>query len=509
MRTANSVRNVKYAVLGQFFAIIINLIARIVFVKVLSAEYLGLSGLFSNILTILCLSELGFGTAMSYQLYKPLADNDTEKVKSLLKLYKKIYIIIGIIILGLGCLCIPVYPYLINELPDIKNIDLIYILFVINTASSYFFAYKRILVTADQKQYISTFYKYSFYFLLNILQIIELLLFKNYILFLCIQIIMTLFENFFLSIKVNKIYPYLKEKNVKNVSDHDIKDMKFNVKAMFFHKFGGVVLNSTDNIIISKYLGLASVGIYSNYLLITNALNSIVSQIFNSVVASIGNLDVTSGKNSMTKVFDKVFFLNFWIYCVCTICLISLFNPFINLWLGSEYTLPLFSVIVISINFYIFGMRKTAMSFREATGNYYVDRISPIAESILNICLSIFLVKYYGLAGVVLGTIISSLLTNFWCEPYVICKKSLNKSIFEYLKVYIKYTLICIIIAFITIFISNLIPSENIVMFLVKSVVAFIIPNLFLLILFRKNKYFKFYVSLIASKILKINRKGN
>lgn len=505
-RTDNSIKNIKYAIIGQFFAIIINLISRTVFVKSLSSEYLGLSSLFTNILTILSLTDLGFGTAMSYQLYRPLAENDIEKIKSLMNLYRKIYIIISIVIAVLGLLCVPLYPYLINEIPNIDNLDLIYVLFVINTSFSYLFAYKRLLVIGDQKQYITTFYKYLFYFILNVLQIIELIILKNYILFLFIQIIITLFENISISIKVNKLYPYLKDKNIEKVPKSVVKEMKYNVKSMFFHKFGGVVLNSTDNIVISKCLGLTYVGLYSNYLLITNALNTILSQLFSSVIASIGNLDATSGKKAMTKVFDKVFFMDFWIHCVCTICLICLFNPFIELWIGANYTINDITVVVIAINFYLFGMRKTAMSFREATGNYHSDRFSPIIEAILNIGFSIILSKYLGLTGVIMGTIISCLCTNFWWEPLVVCKKSLEKNVFKYFKDYFKYTIIGIIIAIITIYINSFIKNTGLIYLMLRGIISFVVPNILLVLFFIKNEYLIFYKNLVITKIIKRNK---
>jgi len=502
-RTEKSIKNIKYAVIGQFFGIFINFISRFVFIKILPIDYLGLGSLFTNILTIFSLTELGVGAAMSYQLYKPLADNDIDKIKSLMYLYKKIYLIISFVIILLGVLCLPVYPYLINEIPNIEHLNFIYILFVLNTAFSYWFAYKRILVNADQKQYITTYYKYLFYFILNILQIIELLLLKNYILFLCVQIFITFVENILLSIKVNKLYPYLKEKSYQTISKDILNEMFINVKSIFFHRFGGVVLNSTDNIVISKMLGLGIVAIYSNYMLIINALNSIIYQFFNSIVASIGNLDVTSDRKKMTKVFDKLFFLGFWIHIVCFICLIYLLNPFIEIWLGIDYIVDFSVVIALGINFYLFGMRRVAMAFREATGNFYDDRFSPIIEAILNIFFSIILSKYIGLTGVVIGTVISCVCTNLWWEPLVVCRKSLDKSLKDYFKTYFYYTFVGFIITFITFFITSYISVSNFGMFVFKAMITFIIPNICLIIIFRKDKNFIYYLKLLK-KFLKI-----
>lgn len=502
-RTEKSLKNIIYAITGQFSGIIISLASRFAFVKILSSEYLGLSSLFTNILTILSLAELGFGTAMACELYKPISDNDVYLIKSLMKLYKKIYIWIGIIIIALGIITIPIYPSFINEQPDIENLDFIYLLFVINAAVSYFFAYKRLLIISDQKKYIDTIYKYVFYFILNILQILVLIIFKNYILFLITQTIMIIVENFAISIKANKLYPYLKEKDIGPVPKECKDRITQNVRALFFHKFGGVVLNSTDNIVISKVLGLVWVGIYSNYYLIINALNTMIAQFFNSIVASIGNLEATSTKEKVTEVFEKIFFANFWIYAVCCTCLVSLFNPFIEIWLGNEYLIDIYTVIIIVINFYILGMRRTLMAYREATGNYSKDWYSPILEAVINIVSSIILAKYLGLAGVFLGTIISSLFTNFWIEPLVVSKKSLTFGLKEYLLQHFKYTLLTVCICIAVYGINSIFIGNSFLIFACKTLISLIVPNIILLAIYRKNEKFIFYTNYIKEKILK------
>lgn len=502
-RTDKSIKNIIYALVGQFFGIGISLISRLVFVKILSSEYLGLSSLFTNILTILSLTEMGFGTAMAFELYKPIAKNDKEKIKSLMKLYKKIYIIIGISIIILGIITIPVYPNLINERPNIENLDLIYMLFVLNTAFSYFVAYKRLLIISDQNRYIATAYRYGFYIAMNVMQIIELVLFKNYILYLIIQVLFTLLENIGISIKANKMYPYLKDKEVKEVAKRDKKHLMQNVKALFFHRFGGVVLNSTDNIVISKVLGLNWVGLYSNYYLITNALNTILNQVFSSVVASIGNLNTSNTREKMTDTFNKIFFANVWIYAVVCSAFLVLINPFIEIWLGRDYIISFGTVIVLVVNYFVYGMRRPAMAFREATGNYRKDWYSPIIEAVINIFVSIVMAKYIGLAGVFIGTIISSLCTNFWLEPFVICKKSLKINLKQYFLMYLKYALVVLIIVIVTYIVTALITIGGLCGLIIRGIISVVIPILILILIYFKNEYFKYYIAMFKRKILK------
>ena len=279
-RTRNSVRNLSYALIGQGLGFVISFVARIFFIRILGSEYLGLNGLFTNVLTILSLAELGVGEAITFSLYKPLAENDTKKCIMLMQLYKKVYTVIGCAILLIGVSLTPFLPLVIKNMPDIPYINLIYILFVVNTAVSYFFSYKRNLIIADQKKYIATFYRYLAHAIFTFLEIIFLIITKNYIVYLFIMIAATLADNIMVSRKADKMYKFLKtEKQVpldKESKDSIIK----NTRAMMMHKVGNVVVNSTDNILLSMFVSLESVGLYSNYFFITNALNSITSHVF-------------------------------------------------------------------------------------------------------------------------------------------------------------------------------------------------------------------------------------
>ncbi|NLJ97620.1 MAG: hypothetical protein GX321_10770, partial [Clostridiales bacterium] len=311
-RTANSIRNTKYAIIGQTIGIFISFISRLIFVKVLGIDYLGINGLFSNILYMLTFAELGIGTALVYSLYKPLADMDIPKIKALMKLLKKAYITIGIIIFISGILLIPFLSMIVKDPSNISNLKTIYLLFVANTSLTYFVSYKRSLIIADQKRYIATSYRYCFFTILNIFQIITLMITRSYNLFLVLQILFTYLENFFLGKKIDKIYPYLKL-NDTNALDFKTKSIiKKNIKAITFHKIGEIFTSNTDNILISRYIGLNIVGIYSNYLLIINALNTVFGSLFQAVVASIGNLGANDDNKKMEFIYRVISLINFW-----------------------------------------------------------------------------------------------------------------------------------------------------------------------------------------------------
>lgn len=505
-RVKSSLKNFKYALFGQLLGVIVSFVARIFFIRILGNEYLGINGLFTNILTILSLAELGVGTAITYSLYKPLAENDIIKCKMLMQLYKKIYTFIGIIILILGLSIMPFLPMLIKDTINVKSINLIYILFVINTAVSYFFSYKRNLIIADQNRYIATIYRYGVYFVLNVVQIIYLITNKNYIGFLLIQIIFTILENVFISIKANKMYPYLKENDKIPLDKTTKDDIIKNTKAMMMHKIGGVVITSTDNIILSSFVGIISVGLYSNYFMISSALSTITSQIFSSLTASVGNLCASSDKDKQYNIFKKINFMSFWIFCFITVCLITLYNPLIEIWIGSQYLFSMDIVIVLGAIFYITGMRKPGMVFREATGLFYRDRWKAIVESILNLGISVVLAIKIGTLGVFLGTLISSMLTSVWVEPYILYKYGFKEQFRVYVIDYIKQILLTVILASSVYILSTFIQGNPFFKFAIKLVLCAVIPNVVMFLIYRKTDEFAYFKNKIIKNLKRIRK---
>lgn len=509
-RSSNSIKNITYALIGQSIGLIVSFFSRLVFIRCLGTEYLGLNGLFTNILTVLSLAELGVGEAITFSLYKPLSTKNSEKCLMLMSFYKKVYIIIGIIILLVGVSITPFLNFFISDIPDIPNISIIYILFVINSAASYMFSYKRNLIIADQKRYIATIYRYSFYSALNILQIIVLLLTNNYILFLSLQILNTIIENLLISVKANRMYPFLNS-NKKIPLDTESKTQIIkNTKAMMMHKIGGIVVSSTDNIIISKFINLVTVGLYSNYYLIINALNTIIGQFFSSILASVGHLFATESKEKCYSVFNRVYFLNYCIYSTSSICLLVLFNSFIELWLGKNYILTPQVVLILVINFYVTGMRKSAITFKEAAGLFYNDRWKSILEAIINLFFSIILVQYFGLLGVFIGTFISSVTVCVWIEPFVLYKNGFDKSLKEYFKKYFCYCFATIISAIVSVLLFSLIDKIGIdllLAFLIKAILAILLSFMFIVLFFSRTSEFSYYLNNASTLIKKISGK--
>lgn len=509
-RTSYSIKNVKYALIGQAFGLVISFLSRTVFVRVLSAEYLGINGLFSNILSILSLAELGVGQAIVFSMYKPLAERNESKIVALMGLYRKAYSVIGIVVSVLGVALLPFLRYFVQEMPDIPYIRLIYIIFVANSVVSYFFSYKRSLIIADQKGYIATIYRYGFYFVLNVAQIIALLLTRSYLLYLGLQLANTIVENVLVSKKADALYPFLNQNKTVRLDGAEKRVIIRNTTAMVFHRVGGIVVSGTDNILLSKLVGVTEVGLYSNYLLVVNALHMILGMFFQSITASVGNLGATESKRKQRFVFDCVNFVGFWAYGFVSICLLSLLNPFIQLWLGKDYVLSLPVVMVIVVNFYLNGMRKSVLTFRDSLGLYWHDRYKPIFESLINLAVSIYLGKRIGTAGILLGTTISTVTTCFWIEPYVLYRRGFHSSVMPYFKQYIRYSVgVCISGSAVWLLNSvlegvGLTGTGN---FLARLTVGLSIPNVMFMAFFHNSDEYRYLWQILINKAPWLRRK--
>ena len=309
-RTINVIKNSIFGVISKFGVLILQFICRTIFIKVLGSEYLGLNGLFTNILTILSFAELGLGNAIVYNMYKPLANKDDIEVSRLLRLYKRCYNFIALFIFSAGLLCIPFLNNLIGEVPDIKeNIYLIYILFLLQSITSYFLTYRRSLISADQKEYMCSNADFISEVIATIIKIFVLLVLKNYILFLIIQIFRNVIANGILYIKSKKMYPNIDETKVENLSKEKTRDIFKNVRDLMLYKISSTINTGTDNIIITKIVDLSTVGIASNYSLLINAVSQIILKIMTSFTAGIGNLNAKDSIENREKVFYNLTFI--------------------------------------------------------------------------------------------------------------------------------------------------------------------------------------------------------
>lgn len=509
MRTNNSLKNTFFALLSNLIVMIVGFVSQTVFIKLLGEEYLGINGLFNNIISVLAIVELGLGPAIIFSLYKPLAENDEDSILRIMNFYRKSYNIIAIIIFILGILLVPCLKFFVNtnlEFTNFGGIKFIFLLFIIDASVSYILSYKRSIIQADQKYRLINITHTIMYVLMNFIQLSLLYLFKNYILYLVIKILFRFLENLVITIIANKMYPYIKNKTEKTLTKEEKENIFTKIKGLIFHKVGNYVVLGTDNILISKFLGVAQVGLYSNYSLIIYSVTSMLNQIFSSITASVGNLLVTTDKEKTYEVYQKVMFLNFWIYAFATTSIYNIMEPFIIFWLGEKFLLSNFVLIILSINFYMLGMRSSIGIYKEAAGIYYEDRFVPIIESIVNIIASIIFAKHFGLAGIFLGTITSSLIVVFYSLPFFVYKEVFKKSVFEYYKLYFKYaitTTLLVTITKVTLKYLFLLTGAPFLRVVISIIACLIIPNLLIFIIFGKSKELTYFKKMIFGKFLK------
>ena len=420
-----------------------------------------------------------------------------------MRLFKEIYIAVGGIILVLG---LALYPFLDNFIKDgqsVPQVHYFYFVFLLNTVVSYFWTYKRNLLIADQKQYVVNIYQAIVQVLVAVLQIIFLLIFADYWCFIILMMVGTVLENFSIASKVDKEYQYLNE--AAEVLDLDIKhQIVKNTKAMICHKIAGMVVFSSSNLILSKFTGLAVVGLYNNYYMVIVALNTFADKFFESITASIGNLMVLEGSNKKIKAFRITEFITALQAAICFCGLYVLFNPFVELWVGKQYLFSKTVVAAMAVSFYLTYMRKAVLMFRDACGLYWNDRYKPLAESVINLTASIYLTINYGVIGVVLGSIISTILTCFWVEPYVLFNNGIDINLKIYFMDYLKFTVVALLSALTSNFIySSLFAKVTLVNFIVGIFFCVIITFILWYVVFKNRKEMQFLVNLLKCKFAK------
>ena len=489
-RTKNSALNAAVSVVTHAISLVTGFISRSVFVRTLSAEYLGINGLFFNILSMLSLAELGIGAAIAYSLYRPIALGDTRSVRILMAFYRRAYLWIGAVVFLLGAAMTPFLNHLFKSVPDIPHLRLYFFLFLLNSTVSYLYAYKRSLIIAHQKEYIATAYYQFFYVLRQVAQIVLLLTTGRFLFYLLAQLVCTLLENVLLSRRADRMYPYLKEPCGERLDAETFGTIRKNTAAMLFHKIGGVMVFGTDSILIAKLAGVVQVGLYSNYCMIIDALATIFGRLFWATTASVGNVGATERTERARSIFGAVDLAAFWVYGSVSLCLLVLVNPFITLWLGPKYLFPMGVVLPLALNFYLTGMRQSVHVFKNALGLFWQDRYKPLFEAAINLAASIALFRVFGVAGVVLGTTVSTVTVCVWVEPYVLYRFGFGHSVREYFARYATYGALLLAAGTAVRFVDGLIVGQGLGILLLRALACVAVTNaLFFAALFRRKEF--------------------
>lgn len=502
MRTENVLKNGIWGVVNQIASIFLGFLGRTVFIWCLNAEYLGISGLFSNILNVLSLTELGFSTAIAFHLYKLLTDKDEKKIVGVINFYRNVYRAVALTILVIGSALIPILGQIINESSfDLSYIRIIYCIYLINTASSYLFSYNFTLAVADQKTYLITNTDTIIRIISTCLNIVVLVLFENFIIYLLVGIGMSVIGNYCKSRRVRMVYPYLSDKKQKIDQIHK-KRIISDVKDIFAGKVSTVILTSTDNILISSMINLTTVGLYSNYSMIIGYVQAILLQFTAATESSIGNMLASESKDYSYSVMKKLTTIVFFAVSFCSIALFVLINPFIQLWLGDKYLLGIDVVAWCVLSFYIQMIKVPVWFSLNGVGYFKNDRNIAIIGAVSNLVFSVICANLWGLSGIFMGTVISQLI-QWILKVKLFTNKYLQIKEFEYIMQSAKLLFVFFVACGITYFVCDLILIPNKwIYFIFKIIIVCIVPNLINYFVFRNTEAFGYLCDTIK-KILK------
>ena len=501
-RIENSIQNSVLGVVVQGANVLLGLLVRTVFIHCLSREYLGVNGLFTNILTMLSLAEMGIGSAIVYNMYKPIAEGDEIQIAKLMNFYRRAYSIIGCLVAGFGLLITPFLDYVINGQPDIPHITAIYLLYLSNTVFSYFFAYKRSIFSADQRERVLHIFRLIFYIVRSALQIVMLVISKSFVAYLVVQILCTVFENIAISIYADREYPFLKKYKSSTLNKKQTKNIVENVKALFIYKVGSTALDGTDNIIISAFDSIISVGLLSNYSLVTGSAQLLLSQITTSLTSSVGNYMAQESSDKHEVLLERLTFLNFIIYGGSFVILASCLTPFVQVWAGTSYVLGFPVVFVHCLNMYIYGMMNSIWTFRSTMGLFVYGKWRPLVSAVINIVVSIFLAQWMGLLGVLFGTTITRVTTNVWYDPYVVYKYGLKKSALKYYSQWLRYFGLCCLLVVVLSVIVNMLPLSGVILLVASGVLSSALFALTVGVVFWRNKHLRYFIEIAKSIVL-------
>lgn len=497
-RTVNSIRYMVTGAVNRIVSLFLPFILRTLFIKYLGEEYLGINSLFSSILNVLNLAELGFGSAVAVSMYKPIAQDDKATICALMSLYKKVYRIIGSIVIVAGLAVIPFLEYFISgECPAELNLYILYLLYLISTASGYFlFAYKQVLLSAHQRSDVIETVGMLVKLLTCFLQGLAIVLWKNIYLYVILNMVNGIASNLICAWISHRYYPeYNCAGKVKKSLLHSIYKK---VGGLLIQKFGQMLTGQLDTIVISSFLGLVLVARYTNYSYVANSVGSFVQLFFGSMTAGLGNCMITNSVSWNYKNLKKIQFIGAWIVGWCSICLFCLYQPFMVLWVGKDKTLPFSTVIYMTAYFYIFYNKRLIVTFKDAAGMWWEDKWKPLVAGLFNLLVNIILVQYIGVNGVIISTILSYMLVEIPWETKVLFRNYFKMSTFDYYRTHLKFLFVSLISGTATFGCCWVIQMEGIWGWLIKAGVCAVIPNCIYFIVYRKQEEFHEIINMLV-----------
>lgn len=500
-RQKNAMLASVFAIMEQIFSVASVFIYRTIFLSYLSKEYLGIEGLFTNILQLFSLAELGVGMTILYRMYKPFAEKDVDAISAHVHFYKNVYHGIALLTTVIGACLYPFIDSIVDasDVPSDVNLKLVYVLFVLQSVASYLFVYKQSIIQANQRSYLVSGFTTSLTVINVVIKVVVLMLTRKYELVLMASIVSTILINWIFSVWITHEYKEIFQ-NKTQLSKEQKKDIIKDTTGLMCHKVGFIVLTSTDNIILTKMVSLAAVGIYTNYATITAAVQMLLTKMLNSFTPTIGNFMVNYEKDAVEDLYKKLLFVNFWFTSFCTVCLYVLLNPFIEIWLDDTFLFSGFTVMVLCAQFYIKSSQTMNEAFINAAGLFTRDRIRPLIEAALNLVISIVLAKEIGIAGVFIGTCISSLFTCYWRQPYLLYKHVFKNSPSHFIINQIIWVVLTCIMCFVTQLVCKNIPI-TLLGFIVRLLICGIGINVIYLVLWHRSAAFQYFFGIVMDKV--------
>ncbi|HBL40629.1 MAG TPA: hypothetical protein DDY98_03290 [Ruminococcaceae bacterium] len=510
-RTQKSLKNTVFSFSLQLVTLVFNFAIKTVIVKRLGIEYSGITTLFSDVLAILSLAELGFGTATGYALYRPLHENDEQQVSTLIHYYRKIYVVIAGVILAVGLGVMPFIHKIVKNAPNIKeSIAFIFFLYVIKTATSYLFIYKATLLDANQENNVVSKVSMISTIAASLVEFFVLVFTEEYLLYLAVMIFFVLAKNVAVSLVADTKFPFLKKVKPKPLKSEEKHEIKRNVGALAIYKVCGTMQKSVDSIIISSFLGTAQVGFLANYRLLSDHVDTLFGQFMIETRSSIGNLAVSESRERQFGVYCRLCMLAFLIGNFIAVSLLVLVNPFIALWLGKSYLLGLEIPVVLAADLYIISMTRPTENFRIANSLFVQGKYRPVYMTVINIVLSLIFCKFWGIFGVLFATVLARLSTHVWYDPWLINKHVFHRSFPKYLVVKVLAAVLVGVNGFVTCFLASKIETGNPWLdFLIKGCLCAVVPNaLAVLTVCRTSEFKELLASAKRLVLKKAGRKG-
>ncbi len=502
-RTKNAGKSMALEFLKNVYSVVVPFILRTAMIYCLGIEYTGLGGLFVSILNVLNLAELGAGAAMVFSMYKPIAEDDTDKICALMRLYKIYYRVIGGVILTAGLIITPFIGHLISgEYPSDINIYILFLMNLANTVLTYWlFAYKTSLFQAHQTMYVTSKVEIELSVVFSLLQLLSLLFFANYYIYLALNLIRQVFINIYISYKAGKMYPAYKP--VGKIPSEEEKVIRSRIKDLFTSRVGGTITNSADNIVISAFLGLTLLAQYQNYFYIFSSVLALAGVVFNATRAGIGNSLICDSREKNLNDLSHFTFIIIWVETFCVSCLLGLYQPFIMLWTGASNMLPFYVVICLSIRFIVRYFNYLLLTYKDAAGAWHQDRFRPLIAGVANLVMNLAMVHFWGLLGILIASIISE---TFIEIPWLL--RNLFSTVFQcsarkYIFLTVKYFLITGTVILLSAIFTNLLPVNGIGFFILRGMIAVAVPVLALIMLYRKSPEMEFCVDLLKRMLNK------